>query len=182
MRLKGLKVVTDGRVVKADVVDPGAPLLRSRYEWRARYRKYLVLDLVTYAIVLGVLLSLVALILYAMLPDIRLGILVMALVMAAVLIPEVWARGFFDLENPPGLYKEGLVHPRGFFVPYGELRDVEILYSSTPMVPAKVSPVPYFDQPSEDYTEWYFPIHILGDKGVEMLRQKVSQINEELGL
>lgn len=180
--MKGRRVVTDGHVVKADVIDTGAPLLKSRYEWRASYRRFLVRDLVVHALLLVVPLSVVALVLYAMLPDIRLGILVMALVMAAVLIPEVWATGFYDPDNPPGLYKEGLMHPRGFFLPYGELRDVEILYPSIPLMPTKVSPVPYFDQPSEDYTEWYFPAHILGDKGVEMLRAKVAEINEELGV
>lgn len=182
MRLKGLKVVTDGRVVRTDAVDPGAPLLRSRYEWRARYRKYMVMDLVTYAIVLVVLLSVVALILYAMLPDIRLGVLVVALVMAAVMLPEIWAKALFDHDNPPGLYKDGLVHPKGFFLPYGEIREVDVLYSSIPMVQPKISPVPYFDQASEDYTEWYFPQHILGKKGVETLRSKVAEINEQLGV
>jgi hypothetical protein len=182
MRLRALKVVKDGRVVKDDNGEPGAPILRSRYQWRARYRKYMVLDLVAYAIVLVVLLSVVALILNVMLPDIRMGILVLVLVTAAVLIPEVWAKGFYDPENPPGLYKDGMVHPKGFFVPFGELRDVEKLYPTIPLMPTKVSLVPYFDQASEDYTEWYFHVHILGDDGVEMLRSKVSEINETLGV
>jgi hypothetical protein len=182
MRLRALRVVKDGRVVKADGIETGAPLLRSRYQWRARYRKYMIIDLVSYAAVLIILLSVVAAILYAMLPDIRMGLLVLVLVTAAVLIPEVWAKGFYDPDNPPGLYKEGMVHPKGFFVPFGELREVDILYATIPLMPANVSLVPYFDQPSEDYTEWYFHVHILGDDGVEMLRSRVAEINEELGV
>jgi hypothetical protein len=151
MRLKGLKVVIDGSVVKSDPVETGAPLLMSRYLWRARHRRMMVLDLVTYAAVLVVLLSVVAFVLYA-------------------------------LHHPPGLYKEGMVHPKGFFIPYGELRDVEMLYPTIPLMPPKVSLVPYFEQSSEDYTEWYFHPHVLGDDGLEMLRAKVAKINEELGV
>lgn len=182
MRLRSPKVVIDGRVTRTDKVVPGSPILRSRYEWRARYRKYMVLDIVTYAIILIVLLSIVAFILYVMIQDIRLGILVIALVTAAVLIPEIWSKAPVGQEHPPGLYKEGLVHPKGFFIPYGELRRVEI---TEPMVPvimqSKVTLHPYFDQPGEDYSEWDFETHILGDDGVEMLRSRIAEINEELG-
>ncbi|UCC93803.1 MAG: hypothetical protein JSW25_03815 [Thermoplasmata archaeon] len=182
MRLRALKVVEDGKVVKTDKVEPGAPLLRSRYQWRARYRRHMMMDLVGYAFVLIVLMSVVVAILYVAIPDIRLGILVLVLVIAAVLIPEVWAKGFYDPDNPPGLYKEGLVHPKGFFVPYGELREVDVLYPTIPLMPAKISLVPYFEQPSEDYTEWYLHVHVLGEKGVEKLRSQVAEINEELGV
>jgi hypothetical protein len=182
MRLKGLKVVIDGSVVKSDPVETGAPLLMSRYLWRARHRRMMVLDLVTYAAVLVVLLSVVAFVLYALHPDIRIGILIIALVTLAVLIPEVWSKGLYDHDHPPGLYKEGMVHPKGFFIPYGELRDVEMLYPTIPLMPPKVSLVPYFEQSSEDYTEWYFHPHVLGDDGLEMLRAKVAKINEELGV
>ena len=182
MRLRTLKVVEEGRIVKADRVEPGAPLLRSRYEWRARYRKYMTFDLVSYAVVLIVLLSVVAGIIYVMLPDLRLSIVLVVLVTVAVLIPEVWAKGFYDHDNPPGLYREGLVHPKGFFVPYGELRDVEVLYPAIPLMPANVSLVPYFEHPGEDYTEWYFHTHILGDKGLTELQEQVARINEELGV
>jgi hypothetical protein len=182
MRLNALKVVNDGRVVKADALDVGAPILRSRYQWRARYRKHMTLDLVTYAIVLVVLLSVVAGILYVIMPDMLLSILVVAIVTLAVLVPEVLSKGFYDPERPPGLYKEGMVHPKGFFVPYGELRDVEVLYPVMPLVQPKVSLVPYFEQSSEDYTEWYFHVHILGVEGVEELKKQVARINEELGV
>jgi hypothetical protein len=182
MRLRALKVVNDGRVVRAEGLDPGAPILCSRYQWRARYRRYMLSDLVTYAVVLVVLMSVVAGVLYLMLPDVRLAILVVALVTAAVLIPEIWSKGIYDHDNPPGLYKDGMVHPKGFFVPYGELREVEVLYPVIPLAPKKVSLVPYFEQPSEDYTEWYFHAHILGDDGVEELRKQVAMINEELGV
>ena len=74
------------------------------------------------------------------------------------------------------------MHPKGFFIRYGELRQVEI---TEPMVPvimqSKVTLHPYFDQPGEDYSEWDFETHILGDDGVEMLRSRIAEINEELG-
>jgi len=182
MRLRSPKVVTDGRVIRTDKVDPGSPLLRSKYEWRARYRKYMVLDLVASAIILIVLMSIVAAILYAMIPDIRLGLLVIALVLAAVLIPEILAKAPVGQEYPPGLYKEGLMHPKGFFIPYGELRSVEVI---PPMVrvimQAKLTFHPYFDQPGEDYSDWDFEAHILGNDGIETLRSKVAEINEEMG-
>ncbi len=182
MRLRTLKVVEDGRVVKADNVEPGAPLLSSRYEWRARYRRHMLIDLLSYAVVLVILLSVVAGVIYVMLPDLRLSIILVVLVTTAVLLPEVWTKGFYDHENPPGLYKEGMVHPKGFFVPYGELRDVEILYPIIPLMPKNVSILPYFEQPGEDYTEWYFHSHVLGDRGVDELREQVARINEELGV
>jgi hypothetical protein len=183
MRLRSPKVVTEGRVEKAEGVDPGSPLLHSRYEWQARYRKYLVLDLATYAIILILLMSVVALILYLMIPDARLGILIIVLVTVAVLIPEIWSKAPLGLSHPPGLYKEGLMHPKGFFVPYGELRDVDV---TKPMVPVLMHDMvnlhPYFEHPGEDYSDWDFEAHILGDDGVEMLRSRVAEINEELGV
>ena len=182
MRLRSPKVVTDGRVTRTDRIDPGSPLVRSKYEWSARYRKYMVLDLVMYAVILILLLSVVAAILYAMIPDIRLGILVIALVLGAVLVPEIMSKAPVGQEFPPGLYKEGMMHPKGFFVPYGELRDVEV---TPPMVPvimqSKVTLHPFFDQPGEDYSDWDFEEHILGREGVETLRSKVAEINEQLG-
>ncbi len=182
MKFRSPRVVTDGRVVKTDKVDPGSPLIRSRYEWGARYRRYMVLDVLTYALILLVILSLVAAILYAMLPDIRLGILVILLVMAAVLVPDVMTRAPVGKAHPPGLYREGLMHPRGFFVPYWELRDVETVPPPVPvLMQAKVMLHPYFEQPGEDYSDWGFEAHILGDDGVEMLRSKVAEINEKLG-
>ncbi len=182
MRLRTLKVVEDGRVIKANNVEPGTPLLRSRYEWRARYRKFILMDLLSYAMVLVILLSVVAGIIYVMLPDLRLSIILIVLVTAALLFPEIWSKGFYDHDNPPGLYKEGMVHPKGFLVPYGELRDVEVLYPLIPLMPKKVSLLPYFEQPGEDYTEWYFHSHLLGEGGVRELREQVSRINEELGV
>ncbi len=182
MRLKALKVVEGGRVVRAEGLDVGPPILRSRYEWRSRYRQHMMLDLLTYAVVLIILLSVVAGIMYIMLPDLRLSILLVVLVTVAVLVPEVLSKGLYDVDNPPGLYKEGMVHPRGFFVPYGELRDVEILYPTMPLMHRNVSLIPYFEQPAEDYTEWYFHVHILGEEGVEELERQVARINEELGV
>jgi hypothetical protein len=181
MRLRALKVVEEGRVVRGDRVDPGAPLLRSRTQWRARYRRHMTTDLLTYAVVLVVITSVVAAILYFLVPDLRLGILIIIIVAAAVLVPEIWSKGFYDHDNPPGLYREGLVHPKGFLVPYGELRDVEVLYPSLPLMPRNVSLVPYFEHPGEDYTDWYLHAHILGEDGVDELQQQVARINEELG-
>ena len=182
MRVRTLRVVDEGRVVRAEAVDPGAPLLLSRYQWRARYRRRVLLDLVSYSVVLVVLLSVVAAIVYVMLPDPRLSVLLVVLVTAAVVAPEVWAKGLYDHDNPPGLYREGLVHPRGFFVPYGELRRVEELYPPLPLMPVNVSLVPYFEQPGEDYTEWYFHARVLGYDGVAELKRQVSRMNEELGV
>jgi hypothetical protein len=181
MRLRALKVVEEGRVVRGGSVDPGAPLLRSRYQWRARYRSHMLRDLVTYAVVLVVITALVGAILYALVPDLMLALLIVVIVAAAVLIPEFWSKGFYDHDNPPGLYRKGLVHPKGFFVPYGELREVDVLYPSIPLMPKNVSLIPFFEQPGEDYTEWYLHVHILGDNGVRELKEQVARINEELG-
>lgn len=182
MRIRSPKVVTDGRVVRADHVDPGSPLLRSRYEWNARYRKYMVLDLVTNAVLLVIVLSVVVAVLYAVMPDARLGVLIVLVVLAAVLVPDALVKAPVGQSFPPGLYREGLMHPRGFFVPYGELRDIRVEPPAVPLLmQPKVSLQPYFDQPGEDYSGWDFEAHILGDDGVEMLRSKVAEINEQLG-
>jgi len=180
MRLRSPRVVQEGRVVRTDRIDPGSPLLYSRFEWRARYRRYVVIYLVTYAAALVALMSVVAGLLYMMLPDARLGVLLVLVVTAAVIIPELWARLPVGLEHPPGLYKEGLVHPRGFMVPYGELVAVEVLHPLMPMVPAKLNLVPYFEQPGEDYTEWYIHHRVLGARGVQLFQEEVRRINDEL--
>jgi len=180
MRLRSPRVVQEGRVVRTDRIDPGSPLLHSRFEWKARYRRYLVVDMVIYAVVLAVLMSVVAGLLYLVLPDVRLGVLLVVVVTAAVVLPELWARLPVGLEHPPGLYKEGLVHPKGFLVPYGELVEVQVLHSLIPLAPAKLYLVPYFEQPGEDYTEWYLHYNVLGEKGVRLFQDEVRRINEEL--
>jgi hypothetical protein len=180
VRFRGKRMVVEGRIKDVDELDPGPPILRSRYEWRARYKKYLFIEMLTYAIVLLVVLAIVAVILYILIPDLSVGIIIIALVTIAILGTELWSRGFIDKDHPPGLYQEGLMHPKGFFLPYEEVRDIHETRSPIPVFPMKIAPVPFYEDSFEDYSDWAFEAHILGDNGVEELRDRVSRINAEL--
>jgi len=172
------RVVVDGRIEKVEPIDPGPPLLHSRYEWSTRYRKNLFMEVLTYAIMLVITLSIVGAILYMVIQDVTLIVFIIALATFCFLIAEFWSKGIFGHKISPGLYQEGLMHPKGFFIPYDELRGVEVKGSFIPLFPEKIILQPYYENRLVDYTEWEMDKPILGDDGYLALEERISEINE----
>ncbi len=177
---RGMKAVIDGRIEKVDTFDPGPPLLRSRYEWGTRYRKYLLLEIVTYAIVLIITMSIVSVILYLVIVDIALSVLVVVLTTVCFLIAEFWSKGILGSKIAPGLYREGLIHPKGFLIPYEEIEDVQVRKGLIPiLIPNRVVFKPRYENRLVDYSEWDMEVHIIGDDGLELLREKIAEVPSE---
>ncbi|NOQ53997.1 MAG: hypothetical protein GQ558_05275 [Thermoplasmata archaeon] len=171
------RVVIDGRIEKVDTFDTGPPLLHSRYEWSTRYRKNLFLEVLTYAIVLLVVLSIVGIVLYMVIQDVALIVFIVGLTTFSFLIAEFWKKGIFGHRVPPGLYQEGFMHPRGFLIPYIELRGLEIKGSLIPLFHEKVVLQPYHENRLVDYTEWEVDKPVLGDDGIQVLKERISAVD-----
>ncbi len=172
------RVVVEGRIEKVEPIDPGPPLLHSRYGWSTRYRKNLFLEVLTYAIVLVVVLSVVGIVLYMVIQDAALIVFIVGLSTFCFLIAEFWSKGIFGHKVSPGLYQEGLMHPKGFFIPYDELRGVEIKGTFIPLFPKKIVLQPYHENRLVDYTEWEMDKPILGDDGIKVLEERISAVDE----
>ena len=178
--MRGMKAVIDGRIEKVDTFDPGPPLLRSRFEWRTRYRKYLLLEVVTYAIVLIIVMAIASAIIYVAIGDTALAVLVLVLTTVCFLIAEFWSKGILGSKIAPGLYQEGLIHPKGFLLPYVEIEAVKVRRGPIPiLLPDKVVPVPRYELRLVDYTEWELEVHIIGEDGLQLLREKVAEVPDE---
>ncbi len=174
------RVVIDGRIEKVEPIDPGPPLLHSRYEWSTRYRKNLFLEVLTYTIVLVVVLSIVGIVLYMVIQDVALIVFIIGLATFSFLIAEFWSKGIFGHRVPPGLYQEGFMHPRGFFIPYIELRGVEVKGPFIPLIPLfheRVVLQPYHENRLVDYTEWEVDKPVLGDDGIQALKERISEVD-----
>lgn len=180
--MRKMKAVIDGRIEKVDTFDPGPPLLRSRYEWGTRYRKYLLLEIITYATVLIIMMSIVSVILYLVIMDIALAVLVVVLTTGSFLIAEFWSKGIFGSKIAPGLYQEGLIHPKGFLIPYDEIEEVRVRKGLIPiLIPDKVEIIPRYEIRLVDYTEWEMEAHIIGEDGLGLLREKIAEVPAEDG-
>jgi len=172
------RVVIDGRIEKVEPIEPGPPLLHSRYEWSIRYRKNLFLEVLTYALVLVVALSFVGAVLYIVIQDSTMIVFIIGLATFSFLIAEFWSKGIFGRKVAPGLYQEGFMHPKGFFIPYIELRGVEVKRSFIPLFPETVVLQPYHENRLVDYTEWEIEKPILGDDGIKALKERISAVEE----
>ena len=174
------RVVIDGRIEKVKPIDPGPPLLHSRYEWSTRYRKNLFMEVLTYAIVLVVVLSIVGIALYMVIQDVALIVFIIGLATFSFLIAEFWSKGIIGHKIAPGLYHKGLIHPKGFLLPYGEIDDMQVRKGLIPiLIPDKVVFDPRFENRLVDYSEWEMEVHIIGEVGLELLREKISEVLEE---
>lgn len=174
------RVVIDGRIEKVEAVDPGPPLLHSRYEWSTRYRKNLLLEVLTYAIVLVVTLSIVGVVLYMVIQDVALIVFIIALTTFCFLIAEFWSKGIFGHRVSPGLYQEGLIHPRGFLLPYLEIEDVQVRKGLIPiLLPDKIVFHPRYENRLVEYAEWEMEAHIIGEDGLELLRDMLTEVPDE---
>lgn len=174
------RVVIDGRIEKVEPIDPGPPLLHSRYEWSTRYRKNLFLEVLTYAIVLVVVLSVVGIVLYMVIQDVALIVFIIGLATFSFLIAEFWSKGIFGYKIAPGLYHEGLIHPKGFLLPYDEIEDVQVRNGLIPiLLPDKVAFDPRYEIRLVDYTEWEMEAHIIGEDGLELLKEKIKELPAE---
>ncbi len=179
-RLRGTKAVIGGRIEKVDTFDPGPPLLRSKYEWRTRYRKYLLQEIVAYAMVLIITMSVVSAILYLVIEDAALAVLVVVLTTVCFLVAEFWSKGILGYKIAPGLYQEGLIHQKGFFLPYDEIEDLQTRKGLIPiLVPDKVVFIPRFENRLVDYSEWDMEVHIIGEDGLELLRERITEVPDE---
>jgi hypothetical protein len=165
-----------------DDLDPGPPVLHSRYGWHTRYRKYLLLEIVAYAILLVIVMSIVSAVLYLVIDDANLAVLLVVLVTVCYVVAEFWSKGITGLGTAPGLYQEGLFHPRGFLIPYAEIQYVHVRRGPVPfLMPDRVVLTPRHELRLVDYSEWELELHILGDDGLELLTELVADVPMEEG-
>ena len=170
----------EGRVEEEASLETGPPLLLSRYEWRSRYKTYLIWDLVYTLFMPIILLAVVGGILYMMLSDRGLVAIFVGIVLLIILVTNANLRSLFESGTPPGLYEEGLMHSKMFFIPYTEIERVDVVRNAIPVLPDIVTFQPLFERPNEDYSEWDLPLKVIGEEGVELLKERVAEATEGL--
>jgi hypothetical protein len=178
MSIRGRRVVVEGRVQEEDSIETGPPLLLSRYEWRSRYKNYLMWDLVYTLLVPIILLLVVGSVLYTMLSDRGLVAIFVGITLLIIMVTNANLRSLFESGTPPGLYEGGLMHTKMFFIPYAELEGVAVTRTAIPILPDIVTFQPMFERPTEDYSEWDLPLRVIGDDGVELLRERIAAATE----
>ncbi len=179
--MRGRRVVREGRILHEEGVDTGPPLLFSRFEWRSRYRTYLLWDLVYTLVFPVIFLAVIGGIIYMMMTDKGLVLVFVGIVLVILIFTNANLRGLFEHGTPPGLYEAGLMHPRRFFIPYEEVEGVERVRSAIPLFPDTVLFHPMFERPDEDYSEWELSIKVLGEEGLELLEEWVYKAMESRG-
>ena len=180
MSIRGMRVVVEGRIEEEVSLDTGPPLLLSRYEWRSRYKTYLMWDLVYTLFVPIVLLLVVGAVLYTMLSDRGIVAIFVGTVLLIIIITNANLRSLFESGTPPGLYEKGLMHSKRFFIPYSEVERADVIRNAVPILPDIVTFQPLFERPTEDYSEWDLPLKVIGDEGAELLRERIAEATEGL--
>jgi hypothetical protein len=175
-----MRIVKEGRIEKTRGLQTGPPLIRSKLQWRSHYRSYLTRELMkTLPLLLGILVVSYVL-LWFFIRDVGLVLLILLLVAITVLASDFRLRALLSPGEPPGLFELGLMHPKGFFIPYGELRGAKVTTFSFILFPKKLTFIPFYESDFVDYTEWDMPADILEDEGIEELHHRIDLALEEM--
>ena len=166
--MREVKLV-QGRLVKVDHVDRGAPIavredeMRSRW-WMRRRRYLLIVELLVWASITTQYMRGRVSVEY---------VLLFGLLFATSVI---FGYFLFSARTPPGLYLNGVQHPQAYFLPYEEIGQVQVRDGAGGLGGPFVRLTPRFKGGTWDWDYYDIPIELLGEGGVETIMDRIANL------
>ena len=164
--MREVKLV-QGRLIRVDDVDRGAPIavsedeMRSRW-WIRRRRSLLTFELVFWA--------------YLTIQYIRGRYSVEYVLLFGLVFITSVLLGYviFRTKAPPGLYTNGVQHPKAYFLPYEEIGEVQVREKAGGLGGPIVRLTPRLKGGTWDWDYYDIPIELLGEGGVQTIMDRVT--------